>query len=257
MDNIAKDEQILLKRFHDLANMAELRGCLLFTDFLNLYEQDLFLRTRKEYQGIKYFSYGGFDEAERKILCFCGDLTVDSLEVISFPISCLHIKPQNQKFSDKLSHRDILGAVLNLGIDRSKIGDIILVNNEAYLFCSSSIDTFISGELTRVKHTAVDTLVIDKHSFEYKPNLKPITGTVTSVRLDSILALAFNGSRSSLSGLIARGKVFVNSKNILLNSYMLKENDVVSVRGYGKFIYAGEANRTKKGRLSVKILLYE
>ncbi|NLO08456.1 MAG: RNA-binding protein [Clostridiales bacterium] len=258
MDNIVvKQEQMLLRRFQDLANMAEVRECLLFTDFLNLHEQDLFLRTKNELQRIKYFSYGGFSEAERKILCFCGDLMINNEDDIDFPISCLHIKPQNPKFSDKLSHRDILGAVLNLGIDRSKVGDIILDNNESYLFCNTSIDNFIINELSKIKHTIVSASLIDKDDFVYKPNLKPISGTVTSVRLDSILSIAFKGSRSNLSGLIAGGKVFVNSKNILSNSYLLKENDVVSVRGYGKFIYLGERNRTKKGRLSVKILLYE
>ena len=257
MDNIIKEEQLLQRRFFDLASMAEARECLLFTDFLNLHEQDLFLRMKNELHGIKYFSDGGFNEAERKILCFCGNYMINDFNDINFPISCLHIKPTNSKFSDKLSHRDILGAVLNLGIDRSKIGDIILDNNEAYLFCISSIYDFIINELSRVKHTVVNTSLIDSRDFVYRPSLRLITGTVTSVRLDSILSIAFKGSRSSLAGLIAGGKVFVNSKNILSNSHLLKENDVVSVRGYGKFIYAGETNRTKKGRLSVKILLYE
>jgi RNA-binding protein YlmH len=258
MDNTAaKEEQMLLKRFKDLANMAWTRECLLFTDFLNLHEQDLFLRSKNELQRIKYFAYGGFDDAERKILCFCGDLAIDNIDDIDFPIACLHIRPQNPKFSDELGHRDILGAVLNLGIDRGKVGDIILADNEAYLFCSSSIQGFIIDELSRIKHTAVCASPIDRKSFVYKPKLKPVTGTVSSIRLDSILSVAFKGSRSSLSGLIEGGKVFVNSKNILSNSYVLKENDIISVRGYGKFIYEGETNRTKKGRISVRILLYE
>ncbi|TAH68647.1 MAG: RNA-binding protein [Anaerolineaceae bacterium] len=257
MDNIIiKQEQLLQRRFQDLANMAEAREGLLFTDFLNLHEQDLFLRMKNEIPRIKYFSYGGYEEAERKILCFCGNYMIENENDIEFPISCLHIKPINSKFSDKLSHPDILGAVLNLGIDRSKVGDIILDNNEGYLFCSTSIHSFISEQLSRVKHTVVSASIIDNWDFEYNPNLKPITGTVTSVRLDSILSIAFKGSRSSLSGLIAGGKVFVNSKNILSNSYTLKENDIVSVRGYGKFIYAGTSKQTKKGRFSVKILLY-
>lgn len=257
MDNIIKEEQLLQRRFKDLAHMAYQRECVLFTDFLNLHEQDLFLRIKNELQRIKYFSAGGFKETERKMLCFCGDNTIEDEADIRFPISCLHIKPLNSKFSDKLSHRDILGAVLNLGIDRSKVGDIILEDNHSYLFCSTSIDDFIISELTRIKHTVVSASLIDNQDFEYKPNFKHISGTVTSVRLDSILSIAFKGSRSSLSSLIAGGKVFVNSKNILSNSYLLKENDVVSVRGYGKFIFAGESKLTKKGRLSVKISLYE
>lgn len=257
MDNMLKEEQLLQRRFHDLAHAAERKTIPLFTDFLNLHEQDLFLRMKNQLPGIKYFSSGGYDKAERKMLCFCGNQDIEDKAGIAYPIACLHITPINHKFSDSLTHRDILGAVLNLGIDRSKVGDILLDSNEAYLFCHSTIQGFITDELSRIKHTSVKTSIIERQDFVYKPNLKEITGTVTSVRLDSILAIAFKGSRSSLSGLIAGGKVFVNSKSILSNSHILKENDIVSVRGYGKFIYGGTTNQTKKGRYSVKILLYQ
>lgn len=257
MVNIAKEEQILIKRFYDLANIADKRGDALFSDFLNLHEQSILHEKKNELPKIKYFADGGYYGAERKVLCFCGNQNISNENEIVFPISCLHIKPKNPKFSDKLNHRDILGAVLNLGIDRSKIGDIIVDEKESYLFCSSSISDFIIDQLTRIKHTVVYATLIENKNFNYKPNLKPITGTVSSVRLDSILALAFKGSRSSLSGLIAGGKVFVNSKNILSNSYILKENDIVSVRGYGRFIFDGVINQTKKGRYSVRVLLYQ
>lgn len=257
MDNLLKEEKLLQRRFLDLAYKAESQAIPLFTDFLNLHEQDLLLRMKNELPKIKYFSNGGYEGAERKILCFCGNQKIEHESDIIFPISCLHITPLNLKFSDELKHPDILGAVLNLGIDRIKVGDIIIDNNESYLFCSTSIHSFIENELSRVKHTVVSASLIDNKDFVYKPNLKPITGSVTSIRLDSILSIAFRGSRSSLSGLIAGGKVFVNSKNILSNSYILKENDVVSVRGYGKFIYKGTTNQTKKGRYSVKISLYQ
>jgi RNA-binding protein YlmH len=102
----------------------------------------------------------------------------------------------------------------------------------------------------------VSTAIIDRRDFDYKPKFQEIVGTVSSVRLDSILSVAFHTSRSSLTGLIEGGKVFVGGKVILSNSYTLKENDVVSVRGLGKFIYVGTSYQTKKGRYSVKILLY-
>jgi RNA-binding protein YlmH len=251
-----KDEQILRRRFKDLATAADNRGGVIYSDFLNMNEQSILTSMKQELPKIKYFAYGGFQDAERKILCFCGNEHVNDIEQLDFPISCIKIMPTNQKFSDALTHRDFLGAVLNLGIDRSKIGDILILENEGYLFCTPSISTFITDQLVKVKHTVIRTSIIDRQDFEYKPKYKEITGTVSSVRLDSILSVAFHGSRSSLSGLIEGGKVFVNSKEVLSNSYQLKENDIVSVRGFGKFIYAGTDYQTKKGRYSVKILLY-
>lgn len=250
-----KEEQILRRHLTDLANIADQRGITLFSDFLNINEQNIFYQMQKELPVIRYFTFGGFDDAERKLICFSGDYQIQE-ENIDYPLVCLRIVPQNKKFSDDLTHRDFLGAVLNLGIDRSIIGDILIMENEGFLFCTSNISAFIIDNLIKIKHTMVNVSVIPSTDFSYAPKVKEISGTVSSVRLDSILSVALNKSRSSLTGLITSGKVFVNSKEVLSISYMLKENDIVSVRGHGKFIYKGQTNVTKKGRYSVKILLY-
>lgn len=256
MINQEKEEQILRKRLLDLANTSNHRGICVFSDFLNLNEQNIFFSLKNELPRIKYFTYGGFSDAERKILCFCGDEQISEADEIDFPIACIQVKPLNQKFSDALNHRDFLGAVLNLGLDRSKIGDILIEENQGYLFVHTSISQFITDQLIKVKHTMVVSNKIEQKDFNYQPKYTEIVGTVSSVRLDSILSVAFKSSRSSLTGLIEGGKVFVGGKQILSNSYTLKENDIVSVRGMGKFIFAGTSYQTKKGRYSVKILLY-
>lgn len=256
MMNQDKEEQILKRRLIDLANTAYSRGICIFSDFLNLNEQNIYLNLNNELPPMKCFAYGGFNDAERKMLCFCGNDGIMKEEEINYPISCIKAVPVSQKFSDSLSHRDFLGAVLNLGLDRCKIGDILIKDNEGYLFVHSSISGFIAEQLVRVKHTMVQCSVVDCSNFDYQPNLREITGTISSVRLDSILSVAFHHSRSSLTGLIEGGKVSVGGKIVLSNSYTLKENDVISVRGFGKFIYVGTSYQTKKGRYSVKVLLY-
>ncbi len=256
MMNQDKEEQFIGKRLKELANTADNRGINVFSDFLNLNEQNILESLKNELPRIKYFAYGGYSDAERKILCFCGEGLPDEIEKNDYPISCIKVKPVNQKFSDSLNHRDFLGAVLGLGIERCKIGDILINENEGYLFAHSTIGGFIIDQLVKVKHTVVKCAIIEQKDFDYRPTLKEITGTISSVRLDSIVATAFHGSRSSLSGLIEGGKVCVNGKMILTNSYTLKENDIISVRGMGKFIYAGTTYQTKKGRYSVKLLLY-
>jgi RNA-binding protein YlmH len=256
MMNLEKEEQILKKRLLDLANTADLRGINTYSDFLNLNEQNIFTTLKHELPRIKYFASGGFEDAERKMLCFCGNDMMDDEKAVIFPITCIKVVPINQKFSDSFTHRDFLGAVLNLGIDRSKVGDILIHNNEGFLFCHTGISAFITDQLYKVKHTNISTSIIDQKNFDYKPKYKEVTGTVSSVRLDSILSVAFHASRSSLTGLIEGGKVSVGGKVILSNSYTLKENEIVSVRGLGKFVFVGTSYLTKKGRYSVKILLY-
>lgn len=254
--NKDKDELIFRRHILDLANTADLRNVCVYSDFLNLHEQNILEELKNQLPKISYYTYGGFSDAERKVLGFCGEFAQVELCEDDFPILCIQILPRNQKFSDQLNHRDFLGAILNLGIDRSMIGDIVIEENVGYIFCIKSIGPFIADELVKIKHTSVNCSIIPWEDFTYQPKMREVSGTVSSVRLDSLLSIAFQSSRSSLSGLIGGGKVFVNSKVTLSNSYNLKEGDVVSVRGYGKFRYVGTNHQTKKGRYSVTLLLY-
>ena len=256
MNNYSKEETIFRRRLLDLANMAERRGISTYTDFLNLHEQNIVVQMTSELPSVQVQSYGGYVDAERKMICFNGTFSSMDDNENSFPIACIQIQPVNQKFSNQLTHRDFLGAILNLGIERSKIGDIITQENMGYVFCNRAVRDFILDELMKVKHTTIKTSPMEQQEFSYKPALKEMSGTISSNRLDSIISVAFKSSRSSLSEVIRGGKVFVNSKLVETNSYVLKENDVVSVRGYGKFIFKGMNHMTKKGRYSVTLLLY-
>ena len=128
--------------------------------------------------------------------------------------------------------------------------------NYAILFIHSSLEKFMTDELNRIKHTSVMATIEDATDFDYKPNTKTITGSISSLRLDSLLALAFSSSRSKLVAYIEGGKVFVNGKLITSNGYQIRENDIVSVRGLGRFQYIETISQTKKGRYYVTIELY-
>lgn len=250
---MTKEEQLFCKRLKDLARSAFDKGICTYTDFLNLNELSLFFQIEKDLPPIIKELSGGYMEAERKIICFYNE---DSFQKPEYPIQCLQIRPINAKFSDNLTHRDFLGAILNLGIERSKIGDIIIENNVGYIFCERKIANFIVESLVKIKHTNIECIYFDYTLAGVTPHFETLNGTVSSLRLDSVLAVAFHSSRSSLSGLIAGGKVFVNGRLILSNSYMLKEDDIISVRGYGKFIYKETRTKTKKGRFSISLLKY-
>lgn len=253
--NIEKDNKLLLRHFIDLANTSYFRNIPVFTDFLNLNEMSLLEYGKKDLPKVAYGSYGGFADAERKMFCFYQEINEMNAEDF-YPIKCLKISPLNHKFSDDLSHRDFLGAILNLGIDRAVIGDILMKDNVGFLFCKEEIADFICDQLTKIKHTFVSVSVTNFTDCGFSPKLVEMSGTIASERLDTLIAFALQGSRSSLKGLIPAGKVFVNNKLILSESYQPKEQDIISVRGYGKFIYLGTNKTTKKGRLSVTIQKY-
>ena len=153
------------------------------------------------------------------------------------PISVIKIASKNSRYSDILTHRDYLGAILNLGITRAKLGDIFIIDNTAYVYCMTEIATFICENITKIKHTFITAEIVENPDFEIKPNFKNITGIISNVRLDSVISTAFNTSRNSIIPLIENGKVFVNGKMTTSNGYSVCENDIISVRGMGRFIY--------------------
>lgn len=255
-----KDEQLLEKRLIELSKTAYHRDIITYSDFLNLNELNILHSLPKDKLYTSYVTFGGYDLAERQMAAFLPDALsfsgMDDMESLGFPFSAVSIEPLHEKYSQILTHRDYLGAILNLGIERSKSGDILVEGNKAVLFIHSGLSDFLQEELTRVKHTSVRLCKVNLSDYHYSPRFEEVRGTVASVRLDSLLSLAFSSSRTKLGGLIEGAKVFVNGKLMTTNSYQVKEEDIISVRGMGKFKYKGMLSRTKKNRIFVIIHKY-
>lgn len=246
-----KEVQLCKKRLIELANTSFYKGYSVFTDFLTLKEQTIFNQIQSELPNINYKSWGGTDLAERKMICFSSDL----LTVEQFPITVLKIQPQNLKYAEQLTHRDFLGAILNLGVDRCKVGDILLNEKIAYAFIEENMADFFVNSLEKVKHTKVRCEII-KEDFQFEQKFKEVVGTVNSIRLDAVLAIAFHSSRSQLLKLITSGKIYVNGCLVEHNSYHLKAGDLVSARGLGKFMYVTDLDKTKKGKTKILLRIY-
>ena len=248
-----KEEFMLQKRLIELSKTAYRRGIVTYSDFLNLNELNILHTTPKNEFDTKYETFGGYNDSERQMAGFLPD----ALYYTHFyPIQILKIEPLQKKFTESLTHRDYLGAILNLGIERSKLGDILVIEDFAYLFVQESLADYICNGLTRIRHTSVNVTKEDSQSFTYVPKYKEITGTVASVRLDSLLSLAFGSSRSKLVNLIEGGKVFANGKLMTTNSYQVKEGDIISVRGIGRFRYNGIQSQSRKGRYFISLYKY-
>lgn len=246
-------EQLFKSRILDLAKRAYDRSIVTFTDFMDLNELHIINNLNLKESGVTCQLFGGYNTSERQIAAFIPDaLSYDW----NYPITCIQITPLAVKFSDDLTHRDYLGALLHLGIERSVVGDILIKGTCAYIFCLNHMVNFIMEECIRIKHTQVSAQEIDAIDQVIEPEYEEITGTVASVRLDAVIALAFKTSRSSMLGLIEGGKVFVNGKLITSNGYHPKPADIISVRGHGKFQYDTELSQTKKGRTYIRVNRY-
>ena len=249
-----KELQQIKNRFHELADRSFSQGIFTFTGFLGLREQDVFWREEPGLRYAGYTLYGGCGSADRVVVRF-GNREELGYEV-PFPIVCLHIRPLMQKFADELSHRDFLGALMNLGIDRSTVGDIKVGEKQAYLFCLESVAEFICGNLEQIKHTHVKCSVAD--NFEELPEEEPETLIiqVQSLRADAVLSKVYNMSREKSLELFRAGKVYVDGRLCENNSRLLKTGETVNARGFGKFTLKGEARETRKGKLAVETAVY-
>lgn len=247
-----KEEQLFVKRIQELGRMAYQKDIVMFTDFMNLHYVHLLQKEANAIPGVRVEFFGGYEGAERQIGAFIPD---DLCYEYSYPMEILKIEPLHLKFAEQLNHRDYLGAILNSGIDRSKVGDILCSGSCAYVFCMDSMVDFLRMELTRIRHTEVKVSQVTCAELP-EQRFQEITGSVASERLDCMMALAFRNSRSSMDKLAVGEKVMVNGEVVTSNSQILQVGDVVSVRGYGKFRYSEKMNLSKKNRLFVKVERY-
>lgn len=250
-----KEIRQLQKRLQELAEKSSRQNIYTFTGFLGMAELDVFHQMERELSYAHPMLFGGSEQAERLLVRF-GDPEEMGYEE-EFPIALIKIEPAMQKYADALGHRDVLGALMHLGIERATLGDIFLKDNCAYLFCLDSIADFIAEELGRVKHTDVKCRRAEMSGELIRQEKVRQSLTVSSERADVVIAGLYHLSRTQSVELFRSQKVFVNGRICENNSCLLKKDDAVSVRGKGKFFYDGVDRETKKGKLSVGILLYE
>ena len=270
MDN---DNTILLGHIKDLAGRAYQNDYITHTNFLGMSELAAFYDEIKKsgglpagdvYNGVKFTLYGGYEDCERNVLCFLPSyLDAQGLKLQEDEggsiVSCLKIVPVNAKFADKLTHRDFLGSLMNLGIERDIIGDILVSEDGqiAYLFILKDMEELICKELIRIKHTSVKCIPVSNKECDIRPSFEEISGSVASERLDAVLAFVYRISRSQAQELVSRQQVFIDGRTAYSAGYDLKEGARVSVRGHGKYRYLGQTGNTRKGRLVISVAVYK
>jgi RNA-binding protein YlmH len=242
------DEKHLIARLDDLVQKA-VHGSCDQSDFLDLRQQELAQAVAVNEPAIAWHLSGGFAEAERQRLIVFPSWETETEERIAY----LRITPKEFK-EQSIGHRDYLGAVLNLGLKREKLGDIVVQEKMAYLIVDMGIAAFICQELTRVKHSTVAVEMINREEFVFQPpELEILQLSIASLRLDAAIAGAFNLSRSEADSYIKAGKTKVNHMEIYKSSTEVKAYDLISVNGLGRFRLEEIGGTSRKGRQHVKI----
>ena len=244
-------EDFFRRRLLDLAEQSDRNGRFTFTDFLTEAEYAEFCTLRSQLPRCGAVVFGGYENAERVMLRF-GDPEQLGYEE-PFPIVCICIAPLQDKFADSLTHRDFLGALMHLGIERGEIGDILVREKSAYVFCREPMADYICRNIERIRHTSVKCSLTDSLPEGTGTETEQIRIQAASERIDGVIAKVYHISRGDCNLLFRSGKVFLDGALLENNSHMLKEGEKISVRGCGKFRYAGISGKTKKGNLVLTI----
>lgn len=205
---------------------------------------------RKESAG--YLLWGGYEEAERVMAGFFPDYMEPSAD--SFPLTALTFKYRS---GDKLGHRDFLEAFMQLGIERSVVGDILVGEGRTVAFIRQEMERYFLDNLRKIGRMGVKIAVGCEEPLPSIREYKDISGVVASDRLDCIAALLCRTSREKAARLITSGAVMVDHQEVLSVDRRLEEGDVISVRGHGKFVLDSFGPLTGKGRLTVKCRKYQ
>lgn len=259
MAGAGQEYKELISRIEDNISVAE-RGVLSSTKFLSPAESfyaEKFLAARGIKRGVLF---GGFDGAERQRLIILPSY-LDGLDGAPKDLLFEYFRAEADELVRaiklrgsgyrRLSHRDYLGSILALGVEREAVGDIIVLDEfTAYVFVMDSVARLILDSLDRIGSDKIRTeLVVLDENFKYTREFQRISDTVASARFDCVVSSLGNLSRDKAQALIESGMCQLNYAEETRCDKGVGEGDIITLRGYGKFIVREINTQTKKGRL--------
>lgn len=254
-----KDDKILLSQILDKIEMVEKKNKIEYTDFLDLSQIELVQKFINRIKIENYMSYGGFEQAERKMFVIYPEKFNSTVveKNLSNIVQIIRIElPDDLK--GKYTHRDYLGAVIKLGIERKKVGDIIVDSNGADIIIDKDVSKFLVenlGSLTRFSKSTITVQNIeDLRPVEIKK--EEIEIIVSSLRLDNVISELARCSRNKALDIINTERVFVNFECETKKTKQIKPGDMVTIRGKGRFFIKEIVGQTRSGRTVIRVEKY-
>ena len=260
--------KILCARIDDLCRRCETRYCPCFTSFLSPHERAVVLREAAKHPDVLCVEFTGVDTAERAVLGFfpkdlylfekIEDLSEDDRDEYEREADIGYVKVTGSGYR-KIGHKDVLGALMALGLKRETLGDILISDDarEAYIVALGSVVPYICDNLVGVSSDKVKAVKISRHDMPRKTNrFADMSLTVASQRLDALIASALGMSREKSKKFITSGLVSVNYTVCMSADSGFNPGDVISVKGGGKFLVDSLLGQTQKNRFRVIVRKY-
>ena len=250
-----EDERVLMRHAEDLARIAVERGIPRCSGFLSDREQ-LLAQAAMNRAGCSCWRWeGGWPDAERRVLC------IEPEGAAAAPVACLHIVCRLAPGAEPPRHQDYMGSLLGQELKREAIGDIVLDTEQAgaaWVFVLKTAAPVIAGDLARIGSIAagVQTVPLEGVPSFGTARREELTATVSSLRLDSVLAAMLHCSRGMAADLIAAGRVEVNHVAMSSAHAPVYPQDVFTVRGKGRYELTQLPGKSKKDRYIIAYIKY-
>ena len=254
IDKIAKTPQdkMLLSKLWDKIQTGIRKNIPVSTCFLTPYELEMSKFLFGNLDGLH--SFGGYPDAERKMLVFLPDYLDENALSEEAGLTCLRATFYE---NDSPSHRDFLGSLMGSGIAREAVGDICVGSNSCDFFVTTEIAPYLLQNFTNAGRTKLHLEEIALDAIELaQPQTKEIRDTIASLRLDSVISAGFRIGRSQAAEFVSSGRAAVNGLPCEKADKAVSEGMKISVRGLGKILLKTVGGTTKKGRISVVIDRY-
>lgn len=240
-----KGQEEFVSRMLDLLEKAERYRKVLFTPFLNAYELEILKKLPHE---CFIYEDGGYENAERKRVALSY-----YEEEIQIPVVCL-CASYDDKYNT-ITHRDVLGALMNMGIEREVIGDILISEGMIYVAIAEEMAQYVICSLSQIKRCTVH-FKVSEEIISVKENISYFETTVSSLRLDVLVSAMTHLSRDKAQSLIHGGRVKVNQVVLEETDFLCHNNSTVSIQRYGRFCVEDTNRVSRKGRHIVRIGKY-
>lgn len=262
LNKILNDEdRLLVSKLFDKIEFTSKRNAIENTDFLDMRQRQLLEKILKEIRYTNYIAYGGYKTAERTVIITYPEKLEEIFKEEKFDfnniIKVIRIKLPNE-LKGMYSHRNYLSGVVKIGLRREKVGDIITNKDGADLIVLKDASKYLLNglkDLTRFSKSEFKEIKIDNLNIE-EPKTEKISVIIPSMRIDSIVSEIIRTSRAKSSEIIKEEKVFINHELVLKGSKEVKTNDMITIRGKGRFKIGDILNNTKKGNLVLEIEKY-
>jgi RNA-binding protein YlmH len=247
----APEDQILLSHALDQLETCARRGIPTHTGFLSPAQWTAVTQLTEQVGGAELLTLGGYPEAERRRCLFLPDYLPREAVAPEDYISALRL---TWYAPHSLSHRDLLGSLMGLGLKREGLGDLLVSEGSCDLLLLPELSPFVADNLSHAGREALHIAPIPLDTLHFPtPKVKTIRDSVASLRLDAVAAACFALSRSKLSELIRAGKVSVNYLPVQRPDLPLEEGALIACRGLGKARLTQVGGSTRKGRISVTV----